>query len=372
MESLLINRSIKIDPHIRIFRQSDQPTNLMNNYAPLEKRLEDSMNTRRIYPTARYLTSKEPLDLMSTGIPDLSRLNEERVIPILDRVTLLNKQPGTSLSDRNLAITPNQVHPTLINTIREQPQSTPFSKAPEEIDRSKIGSMSPFEFGDSQVPDYTLANYFDRVSQMKSHPVSSRLMTGQGPIRVEKFTKEDNTLDVIYLTALRSRIIAVMDYISQRDVYSFWSVNWKEMERNLKRSGSITFDRLEASDADAAFVVSKGEEKKLKIRAENFKYIPLNISQYILYHECAHLANFEYGHGKKFKELLALLCLAAFECGFIRIESIPKSVYTMTGVPILSREDIKNEILDGIAAIQSKTNLDEDYYFSLIQVIESF
>ena len=341
MDSLLINRSVKIDPKVYIPRVSDEPVDLLkNNYAPLERRLSDSMNTRRIYPTARYLTSKPPLYGMSTGIAELSRSMENREIPILDRVKLVNSS----------------------------------SRLSGEISVPPEGGNSFSRVGEKK-KNNTLAEYISWSSEQPSHHISARIPTGQGPIRINKegFVKDKNTiLDNVYLIALRSRIVSILDFISQMPEYGYWDDNWKEMERNLNRNGSITFERLEDSDADAAFVISKGDEKKIKIRARDFKYIPINISQYVLYHECAHLANFEYGHGKKFQELLALLCLAAFQLEYIRLERIPEDVYVLDGVPILSKDDMKKEILDGIRAIQSVSILNSDYYEALGEFVKTF
>ena len=354
MESLLINRSVKVDPKVYIPRVSDEPVDLLkNNYAPLERRLSDSMNTRRIYPTARYLTSEPPLEGMSTGVAELSRRMENRKIPILDRVKLVNSSARIS---GEISVPPDQIHIT--------EGGNAFSRVAEEEERT----------GKTRINN-TLAEYISWASEQASHPISAKIPTGQGPIRVNKegFAKnKDTILDNVYLIALRSRIVSVLDFISQMPEYGYWDENWREMERNLSRNGSITFERLEESDADAAFVISKGDEKKIKIRARDFKYIPINISQYVLYHECAHLANFEYGHGKKFQELLALLCLAAFQLEYIRLERMPEDVYVLDGVPILSKEDMKNEILDGIRAIQSVSILNSDYYEALGEFVKTF
>ena len=400
MESLLINRSAIVDPKIYIPRLSDEPVNLLkNNYAPLENRLADSMNTRRIYPTARYLTSKPPLTDMSTAVADLSRKMENNsTVPTLDRVNLI---PTTDRIFDSSVVIPDQLHQTeseltmnnstMINSRTQSNNPNAFSRVAEKADRSAIARSSASST--ASTVSSTLADYISMSSQQPTHHLSSRVPTGQGPMRVSDMNRmreanrnaregflnkrveddgENSILDEMYLTALRSRIVSVLDFIKQTPDYSYWNDNWREMERNLSRSGSITFERLETSDSDAAFVISKGEEKKIKIRARDFKYVPINISQYVLYHECAHLANFEYGHGKKFRELLALLCLAAFQLEFIRLERMPDSVYTLDGVPILSKDDMKHEILDGVRAIQSVAIMNSDYYDALATFVESF
>ena len=216
----------------------------------------------------------------------------------------------------------------------------------------------------------TKGDYFSRpsaVSQAIMIPAAS--MGGS----TERFTHHDNSLDRTYLCALRSRMVAVIDFVGQMEAYYPWYDNWMMLRRNLEKSGTLTFDRLESDDPDLAYVIEKGQSKKIKIRGSNFQYLPMSATQYIILHECAHLANPTFGHGKEFRAILAILCLAAFECKLIDLSELPRTVLKMGGQEILSRADLKNEILDGIFLLTNfSPYADKKYYDALATFVKSF
>lgn len=158
----------------------------------------------------------------------------------------------------------------------------------------------------------------------------------------------DTYMDQVYIQSLESRMKAVCHYINNNRLYDYWNDGWKHMTKVLEDS-NFSFSRLETSDADIAFTINKGELTKFRIRGNDMHYIPLNICQYVLYHEMAHIANYkEWGHGTSFCMYLSLLCLAAFEIGLIDIRRISEKVFTTDKKPILCQADMKSEISRGI------------------------
>ena len=307
--SYLINPSIRNDPRISIRLLSNERDPKVN-YANIGKMASDSLSTRNPMPSAAYISTNRPIyNHINTSVAGLARAQEIRTPRIPFTGVRLNKDFSNSM--------------------------------PSDV-------IQP-----------------DTLSILNDARIA-------GERYAERFTSRDTTLDRVYLNALRARLVGIMDFIDQSPAYSYWNRNWEEMRKNLSRSGSITFDRLEGSDADVAYVISKGDTKRIKIRSEDFKYIPINISQYVLLHECAHLANFEYGHGSKFRELLSLLCLAAFECNHIRMDTIPDNMFEVDGTSVISKTDMKNEILDGIEAILNNTTADTRYYNTLREVVKSY
>lgn len=184
-------------------------------------------------------------------------------------------------------------------------------------------------------------------------------------------SKEDSYLDQVYIQSLESRLIAAVHYVNDNKVYSPWADNWKALEKSMKKV-NYSFSRLDECDADIAFTVNKGEETKFRIRDKDRKYVPLNIYQYVVLHEAAHCANYgKWGHGKEFCSLLSLLCLAAYELGFVNLRNMQKNVYLTNGQPILCQSDMKNEILRGIELMISNQPNYADHYKQMAEHIRT-
>lgn len=172
-----------------------------------------------------------------------------------------------------------------------------------------------------------------------------------------------------YLDALKTRATAVCFYLQHNKSYSHWSANWKFLESNLKKS-RLLFERLDESDADIAYVINKGEEMYFRIRDEK-RFIPLNIYQYVLYHEMAHLSTHELQHTPKFHELLNIISLAGFELGFIDLSRIQRSFYLTNGQPILCRASLKEEIIEGCNWLIKANPQSEPYFRDIIQLVKN-
>ena len=130
---------------------------------------------------------------------------------------------------------------------------------------------------------------------IKKHNMSNVMRSKEGfenPIEKEA--------DYMYLQALKIRASAVCKFLNDHASYKKWSSNWKLLEKNLKRNG-LLFERLDDTDADIAYVINKGDKVKFRIRDEK-RYVPLNIYQYVLYHEMAHMSTTELQHTPKFHE----------------------------------------------------------------------
>jgi len=162
----------------------------------------------------------------------------------------------------------------------------------------------------------------------------------------ESFTHELNPrIDYNYMTILQSRALCICNYLKNNKFYKNYINNWKLLEKNLYKSGYL-FERLDDSDSDVAYVINKGEEIKFRVR-DSKRYVPINIYQYVLYHEMAHMSTNELQHTQTFYKLMSIIVFAAFENGFINFDNIPNSDYVSDGQPILSKKDIKNEIIEG-------------------------
>jgi hypothetical protein len=68
----------------------------------------------------------------------------------------------------------------------------------------------------------------------------------------------------------------------------------------------------------------------------------------------AHMATTELQHTPEFRDLLSLICLAAFENGFIQLQKMPCAMFTTNGQPIISKQLMINEIIEGIALLSPR------------------
>lgn len=178
-----------------------------------------------------------------------------------------------------------------------------------------------------------------------------------------------DTAHDVYMEALRARAIAVTRYMQSNKHYSNWSENWKLLEKNLMKT-KLLFQSLDTSDADIAYVINKGEEIRFRIHDEK-RFVPINVYQYVLYHEMAHLSTTELQHTPKFHELLNIISLAGHECGFIDLKRISHTMYTTNGQAILCRGSLKEEIVEGCGWLSSANPGNKDYYDAVIELIEN-
>lgn len=172
-----------------------------------------------------------------------------------------------------------------------------------------------------------------------------------------------------YLNTLKARATAVCFYLQNNPSYSRWSENWELLYNNLHKKNRLLFQRLDESDADVAYVVNKGEEIKFRIRDEK-RFIPLNIYQYVLYHEMAHMSTTELQHTPFFFELLSIIALAAMEMGFIDLTRLKSSYFRTNGQPILCKVSLVTELSNGCDRLIEANPGSRDYFDSLRSYIK--
>jgi len=185
---------------------------------------------------------------------------------------------------------------------------------------------------------------------------------------VESFTHELNPLtDYNYMLALQSRAICLCNYLNSNKFYSKYSYNWQLLKNNLNKTNYL-FQRLEDTDSDIAYVINKGEEIKFRVRDIN-RYVPLNVYQYVLYHEMAHMSTTEMQHTPTFYKLMSIILFAAFENGFIKFENLPNREYVSDGQPIVSKQSIKNEIIEGANLILDDEKISKVYKENILNYL---
>ena len=179
----------------------------------------------------------------------------------------------------------------------------------------------------------------------------------------------ESDTDEMYMNILRSRAKMVAEHVSNNKFYSKWCENWKLLNYNLKRTKYL-FNRLDQSDADIAYVINKGDEVSFRIRDE-IRYVPVNIYQYVLYHEMAHMSTTELQHTPKFHELLNILSFAAFELGLIDIRRTTKEYWNTNGQPILCRAALQDEIIVGAEWLMQANPKHIEYFENIIKTVEN-
>lgn len=161
--------------------------------------------------------------------------------------------------------------------------------------------------------------------------------------------------DYSYLQICKSRALALVGFLKSNKLYKKWSKNWDFLEYNLDKN-DYYFGRLNSKHSDVAHVIDKGKEIGFRIRDSSGLYVPLNVFQYVLYHEMAHMATSEYQHTQMFWKLLSIMCFAAFEMALWDFEKLRKfhGYYNSNGQPILSLKSIKSEIAKGIEHVKNE------------------
>lgn len=394
----VMNTSVTHDPEINSTLLSNS-TNLTNNYAPLEKVMDDTLRKRNTHPLARYIEdipffqdsfyNARPLaELASAQGKQILKNKGIRPHGVLIDMPRLNG--NESLTKTNDIITQTKFETDYKpdengfgsgNVVRLRQQN---KKALDNIayvqsgigkdTRRKLVRLQELQHNYPITNEALVQHEQPRATLIReeftSKPKALKIIAGdkEGFTRVNE---DDSYLDQVYIQSLESRILAVIHYVMNNDTYSKWKQNWAALDKTLKKN-DFCFSRLVGSDADVAYTVNKGESTRFRIRDKDMRYVPLNIYQYVLLHECAHIANFnKWGHGKEFQCLLSLLCLASYELGFINLRRMQKSVYLSNGQPILCQRDMKNEILHGINEVVDANPELRDHYKSMIKHIDN-
>ena len=211
------------------------------------------------------------------------------------------------------------------------------------------------------------------VNTKYSTPTTAEKYTTNTPVSKESYTHSSSTTeadtDNMFMNMLRSRAKMVAEHVSNNPFYHRWAENWKLLMYNLQRTKYL-FNRLDESDADIAYVINKGDEVNFRIRDEK-RYVPINIYQYVLYHEMAHMSTTELQHTPKFHELLNILSFAAFELGLIDLRRTTKEYWTTNGQPILCRAALADEIIAGADWLIQKNRGHEEYFNNIIKTVEN-
>ena len=230
---------------------------------------------------------------------------------------------------------------------------------------------------DARIEDENLRREVKSSNRRKRLILEERFDVGPGLVGVEKpkpierFTDRPESTtkehDYTYLKVLENRAYSVTRFMLDNKNYNGYSGNWKLLEKNLK-GGKMTFNRLKDSDADIAYVINKGDEINFRLRDKD-RYMPINIYQYVLYHEMAHMSTTELQHTETFYKLMSIIVLAAFEMGLIDIRRQTTGLFETNGQPISDKGSIKNEIING-ANLLKKEIINGAYYDSLILHVE--
>lgn len=235
-------------------------------------------------------------------------------------------------------------------------------------DKSRLPAGSVFTSNESGIKTVESFEPNIRNELIDKSRMNERNRGVEGKERFESDIEKD--ADYMYLQALKIRASAVCKFLNDHKSYKNWHKNWKLLEKNLKRNG-LLFQRLDDTDSDIAYVINKGDKVGFRIRDEK-RYVPLNIYQYVLYHEMAHMSTEELQHTDKFHELLNIITLAGFELGFIDLSRMTKEFYLTNGQPIICSASMKDEIMDGCDWLISANPHSKLYYESIKKAIRRF
>lgn len=345
----IINNAITNDPYISTYVTSND-SSFKNNYAPLREMMGDSIYTRNINPLGRYLDPNQKEKVYNpTNCNIYSQLASGINVSKkdLDLVSLNYNSNPNSLKSSGAITSP-------INQFESSTQLLKMKNYKKDIENSIINN--------SKILQTITKNRIERFTNQ----TSPKFITKES---FTKVNKNDTYMDQIYIQALESKSIALCNYLQSNKKYWFWKKAWDKMNNSLTKS-KFSFSRLNESDSDIAYTINKGENTKFRIRGNEYKYIPLNISQYVLFHEMAHAANDKYGHGKEFCDKLSVLCLAAFELGMIDVKKMKKEIYLTNSQPILCKADMKNEIINGCKIMIKNNESLKDHYSEVIKFIQ--
>lgn len=423
---LLINSSIVDDRYRHTWHISNDPS-LHNNYAPLNKMMGDTKSTRNIHPVARYLDTSVPYfhDMLyndkivheiATGLNNAHQKINIEPVRLNGQLLQINRNVVTSSSvypDRRYIDQVNDINKHINNVMNVKsgikevdargtrqieelkntyPDNTEAIEAYDpligssrnesnlECERSSgcfKESYSDSLIGTSRGPENIECErssgcFNDIGSELQPSTNRNTYNKPKFVVRKEGYkreNKDDTYIDQVYIQALEARAKALCDYVKANKVYKPWMKAWMKMNKSLSQAG-FTFSRLKDTDSDIAYTINKGQITRFRIRGKDYSYIPINISQYVLYHEMAHAANEKYGHGDEFCEKLAILCLAAYELGFINLKNIKKELYLTNEQPVLCQADMKGEITRGASLVMEANPEMTSHYKEFIEYIQ--
>lgn len=351
----MFNTSIDNIPWIQNqlpFQSADSGRSIIN-YGP-DENLRFLINSS--HPLARHLSDTK--EIVGSGL-DYRNTITSTLLKGNDRSRLLLTEPEESIVD---PIRDSQELLQVINDPTERFTLVNPMKAP--LINPLMNSNSKFPLMNSNSKSSSAFSSLMNKQLMDSTNDPSMFSTNDSSLSSkEGFSHPLNPrLDYNYLRILQSRALSLCYYMRNNKYYNKFSGNWKLLEKNLNRNNYL-FERLEDSDTDIAYVINKGDEVKFRVRDSN-SYVPINIYQYVLYHEMAHMSTNEKQHTPMFFKLMSVIILAAFENGFIRFDSLPTSEYLSDGQPIVSKSNFKTEILEGAELLSD--NEEGKKYFSLL------
>ena len=171
-----------------------------------------------------------------------------------------------------------------------------------------------------------------------------------------------------YIHILESRAIALCHYLNTAKAYSPWKENWKLLQKNLNKT-KVTFNLLKSSDQDVAYVIDKGDSVNFKLADFDDHVLPINVYQYVLYHEMAHMSTKLLQHPPQFWNLLSLICSAAYELKFFNLKTVDKNNTTICGMTITTYIDLYESVLEGFDQIVEKDPSFREYYETFRNVV---
>lgn len=221
--------------------------------------------------------------------------------------------------------------------------------------RKKLIVLDDDEKGDDEknITSYSMMMETYVLNPMKNARSEMKSEVKRNEMNKESYdsSKYIDEADYTYLQILQERAMCVCRFLLNNKYYHKYINNWKLLASNLDKN-KLTFQRLQDSDEDVAYVINKGEEVNFRFR-DKIRYIPINVYQYVLYHEMAHMSTHELQHTDNFYMLMSIIVLAGFELGFIDLKRIPNDVYMSNNQEILDRLTIKEEIKAGTHNIET-------------------
>lgn len=228
--------------------------------------------------------------------------------------------------------------------------------------------LNPFTKRLESIFPENLDSYDDIDTFTPSYIDDVCLHTEKFEIGHDIFNDSYSDFDYSYLQNLRARAIALVSFLKNNKNYQYWKRNWELLEENLHKK-NYYFKQLSPKNADIAHVINKGDKIGFRVRDNSGKYIPINIYQYVMCHELAHMATNDLQHTTEFWKLLRIMTFAMFELGLYDFAKLRKfhGYYNSNGQAILSLDSIKNDIAIGCNELKkANKNSNYDLYNKLI------
>ena len=313
-------------------------------------------------------------DLTKDTYNRLMRKDSNDVVETFERKTEINK--GYNI----MGLTPNRRR----RIDKHVSKKGGHERYEEPVKQDKVQQGAVNDKVDRMTVDGNVQGNVVKQQPVKHQPVKQPSTATHSPFRskihvptrfsndIERYTYQnavtEHDTDDMFMNMLKSRAKMVSEHVMNNKFYMKWYDNWKLLEKNLKRNRYL-FNRLDQSDADIAYVINKGDEVNFRIRDE-IRYVPINIYQYVLYHEMAHMSTNELQHTPKFHELLNILSFAAFELGLIDVRKTTKEYWNTNGQPILCRAALQDEIIAGAEWLMNVNPGHEEYFQNIIGTVE--